>query len=298
VRPLLERLAAGDALVGDGAWGTQLMARGLRPGECPERFNLEHPEVLATIAGLYLEAGADLLTTNTFGGSPLRLAQHGLDELVDEVNLRAVEALRRVAGDRALVSGSVGPCARILAPYGDADPGEVGAGFERQARALAAAGADLLCVETMTDVEEAVLAVQAAKRAAPRLPVIATMTFDPTPRGFYTVMGNRLEECVRRLEGAGADVVGSNCGHGMGQMVEIAAELVRHATRPVAIQANAGLPVHQGGAVVYPETPERFGEGTRQLLDLGVRVVGGCCGTGPEHVRAIRQAVDRRRLPE
>jgi len=295
VRPFLERLAAGEALVGDGAWGTQLMARGLRAGECPERFNLERPEVLAEVARLYLNAGADLLTTNTFGGSPLRLAQHGLDELVDEVNQRAVEALRRVAGGRALVSGSVGPCGRILTPYGDADPDEVRAGFERQAAALASAGADLLCVETMIDVEEAVLAVKAAKRVAPHLPVIATMTFDSTPRGFFTVMGNRLDQCVFKLEAAGADVVGSNCGHGMDQMVEIAAEVVRHAGRPVAIQANAGLPEHRNGAVVYPETPELFATGTVRLLDLGVLLVGGCCGSSPDHVRAIRQAVDRRR---
>lgn len=295
MRPMLERLAAGEVLVGDGAWGTQLMARGLRPGECPERLNLERPAVLAEIGRLYLDAGADLLTTNTFGGSPLRLAQHGLDELVDEVNQRAVEALRSLAGDHALVSGSIGPCGRILRPYGDIDPDEVRAGFERQALALSAAGADLICVETMIDIDEAVLAVSAAKRVAPNLPLMATMTFDRTPRGFFTVMGNRLEECVFKLETAGADVVGSNCGHGMDMMVEIAAEMVRHAARPVAIQANAGLPEHRNGAVVYPETPERFGTGALRLLDLGVVVIGGCCGSGPDHVRAIRQAVDRRR---
>lgn len=295
MRPLLEHLAAGEVLVGDGAWGTQLFSRGLRPGECPERLNLERPEVLAEIGRLYLDAGADLLTTNTFGGSPLRLAQHGLDELVDEVNQRAVEALRSLAGDRALVAGSIGPCGRILKPYGDVDPGEVRAGFERQALALSGAGADLLCVETMTDLTEAVLAVEAAKRVAPNLPLMATMTFEETPRGFFTIMGNRLEQCVEGLEAAGADVVGSNCGCGMDMMVEIAAEMVRHATRPVAIQANAGLPEHRNGAVVYPETPERFGTGTVQLLDLGVVVIGGCCGSGPDHVRAIRHAVDRRR---
>ncbi len=172
MRGLRERLAAGEVLVGDGAWGTLLMARGLAPGAAPESFNLTRPAVLEEIARDYLEAGADLVTTNTFGGSPMRLARFGLAERTEELNRAAVEAVRRAVGGRAYVSASVGPSGHVLAPYGDGDPVQIAAGYERQIRALAAAGADLVCIETMTDLAEALLAVRAAHAVAPELPVM------------------------------------------------------------------------------------------------------------------------------
>jgi len=293
VRTLLERLGAGEVLVGDGAWGTLLMTRGLRPGEAPEALNLSHPETLEEIARLYLEAGADLVTTNSFGGSPARLRRYGLEARTEEINRAAVEAVRRAVDGRALVSASVGPSGHVLAPYGDGDPAEIGAGFERQVRALAAAGADLVCVETMIDLAEAVLAVRAARTVAPALPVMATMTFERTRRGFYTVMGTSVEQAARGLEEAGADVVGSNCGNGSEAMVEIAHELRAHTARPIAIQPNAGLPEPRGGETVYPETPEFMAEQAKALVREGVAIVGGCCGTTPAHVRALREALGR-----
>jgi 5-methyltetrahydrofolate--homocysteine methyltransferase len=291
MEPLLERLRAGHVLVGDGAWGTMLMARGLRPGEPPEGLNLARPEVLEEIAAQYLEAGADLITTNTFGGSPARLRQFGLDGQTETINRAAVEAIRRAVGTRAYVSASVGPCGHVLKPYGDADPIDIEAGYLRQIRALAEAGADLVCIETMTDLAEALLAVRAARSAAPNLPVMATMTFDKTRRGFFTVMGTTIEQAARELGDAGADIVGSNCGNGSEIMVEVAREFRARTSRPIAIQPNAGLPEHRDGALVYAETPEFMAERARELLAAGVSIIGGCCGTTPAHVRAWRAVV-------
>ncbi len=290
--PLNERLAAGEVLVGDGAMGTMLFERGLRPGDPPETVALERPEVLEEIARLYVEAGSDLVETDTFGGSPLKLAMHGLGSRCEEVNAAAVRAARRGAGDRAYVAASVGPSGRVLEPYGDTGEAEVEASFRRQAAALAAAGVDGFVVETMTDLREAVLAVRAAKAAAPWLPVFATMTFDPTPRGYFTVFGASVAAAAQGLAGAGADAVGSNCGLGVKHLVSIAREFRAATKLPLVIQPNAGLPGSVGGRTVYDETPDVLAGGARELLTLGVAMVGGCCGTTPDHVRALRALVD------
>ncbi len=289
---LLTRLKRGDVLVGDGAWGTQLMQRGLPADQPPEWFALEKPETIEEVARLYVEAGADLITTDTFGGTSFRLRLHGLDSERERVNRQAVEAVKRAVGGRALVSGSVGPSGRLLEPIGDTPPDAVEEAFAEQIAALASAGADVLCVETMGDLTEATRAVKAAKSVAPGVPVMATMTFEPTPRGYFTVMGVSVEKAVAGLEAAGADAVGSNCGTGIGDMVGVARQMVRATRLPLIIQPNAGLPESRDGAVVYNETPEAMAARVPELLDLGVSIVGGCCGTTPEHIRAIRKAVE------
>jgi 5-methyltetrahydrofolate--homocysteine methyltransferase len=294
VEGLLARLGRGDVLVGDGAWGTLLMERGLPEGRPPEWLALERPAVIEEVALLYLEAGADLVTTDTFGGSALRLRSHALEDERERINRRAVEAVRRAVAGRALVSASMGPSGRLLQPFGDTTADELEATFAEQAATLAAAGADVLCIETMSDLTEATCAVRAAKGAAPHLPVIATMTFESTPRGFFTVMGVSVLQAVAGLEQAGADVVGSNCGAGSEDMVSIAGEMARVARRPLAVQPNAGLPEMREGRVVYRESPEEMAAQVPALLDLGVSIIGGCCGTTPEHVRALRRAVDER----
>lgn len=291
MRPLLDRIRADETIIGDGAWGTMLMARGLQPGVPPETFNLSRPDVLEEIAQQYLEAGAEIITTNTFGGCSLRLRQHGLEESTEAINRTAVEAVRRATGDRAYVSGDVGPCGRLLKPYGDGDPSEVAASFERQIRVLAEARVDLICIETMTDVTEAVLAVRAARAVAPGVPIVATMTFERTRRGFFTVMGVSIAQAARDLAEAGADIVGSNCGNGIDVMIEIAREFRARTDRPLAIQSNAGLPEHRGGELVYPEGPEYTASRAATLAEMGVSIIGGCCGTTPAHIRAIRTAV-------
>jgi 5-methyltetrahydrofolate--homocysteine methyltransferase len=285
-------LESGQTLVADGAMGSLLMARGLEAGECPESVTLTRPRWLQEIAGVYLDAGADVIQTNTFGGSPLKLAQYGLADRTEEINRVAVQAVRDAVGDRALVSGSVGPCGKILKPYGDTDADAVRAGFAWQVTTLVNAGVDLLCVETMTDLAEARLALEAIRAIAPDIPVVATMTFDPTPRGFFTVMGTTVEQAVRGLTEAGADVVGSNCGNGIENMVAIAREFRRHTDRPLVIQSNAGLPEIVDGEVAYNESPEFMAEKAREFMVLGVGIIGGCCGTTPEHIAAIRRMVD------
>jgi 5-methyltetrahydrofolate--homocysteine methyltransferase len=289
---LLTRVATGPTIVGDGALGTTLMARGLRVQDCLESAVLSRPELIEEIAAAYLAAGSEVLTTDSFGASPLKLAAYGLAGRTEEINRRAVELLRGVARDRAWIAGSVGPSGRILTPYGDTEPGEVEASFDRQIAAFAEAGADLIIVETMIDLAEARLAVAAAKRLAPALPVVATMTFDATPRGFFTTMGTTIAEAAAGLADAGADLVGSNCGNGIEAMVRIGLDLSRSTRLPIAIQSNAGLPQLVDGALRWPETPEHFAEHARPLVELPVALLGGCCGTGPDHIRALRRLID------
>jgi len=290
------RVRGGDILVADGAMGTLLFERGLEPGACPETFNLDHPDLLEEIATLYLEAGADIIQTNTFGGSPLKLATYGLQERAAEINRSAVAAVKKAIGGRAYMSGSCGPTGMMLKPYGDGDPGEVAVSFVQQTMALVDAGVDVLCIETMTDLTEAVLAVEAARvatNAADRtIPVMATMTFDKIPRGFFTIMGVDIPTAARALEKSGVDIIGSNCGNGIENMIEIAREFRAHTDLPIIIQSNAGLPRPQGDGVIYPETPEFMAEKAVELVEAGVSIIGGCCGTTPDHIRAIRSAVD------
>jgi 5-methyltetrahydrofolate--homocysteine methyltransferase len=297
---LLDRLTKGEVLLADGAMGTMLFDRGVKPGDCPERINLEHPEILEEIARLYLEAGADIVQTNTFGGSPLKLSQYSLDERTEEINANAVRAVREVVGDRAYVSASCGPCGKLLKPYGEASPREVAEGFRRQMQTLIREGVDMICVETMTDLEEARLAVEAGKSISYSTSVSATMTFDLTPKGFFTIMGVGIEQAAKGLQAAGADIVGSNCGDGIEKMIKIAAEFRKHTLLPLIIQSNAGLPETKEGRISYPETPEFMARRSRKLLETGVNIIGGCCGTTPEHIAAMRGVVDEfsKRHPE
>jgi 5-methyltetrahydrofolate--homocysteine methyltransferase len=300
VKSMLDRLAAGEVLLADGALGSLLMEHGLTLGDCPERFNLERPDLLRRIAGAYCAAGAEILQTNTFGGSPLKLAAYGLAERTEEIQRAAVQAVREALAGRTdvYISGSCGPCGRMLEPYGDLAPSEATAGFERQIRALLAAGIDLLCIETMSDLQEARIAIQAAHAAmhavSRTVPIMASMTFDATPRGFFTMMGNDIATVAAGLSEAGADVIGSNCGNGMAAMVAIAREFRAVVDLPLIIQSNAGLPELAGDRAVYPESPEFMGRHIEALCAAGVQVIGGCCGTTPEHIRLFREALDAR----
>ena len=293
--PFLDRLHERKVLVADGAMGTMLFQRGLTPGECPERINLEHPDILEEIARLYVAAGAEIIQTNTFGGSPLKLAMYHLEDKTEEINIAAVRAARNGARGRAFVAASCGPCARLLKPHGDTEPAEVLAGFERQISALVSEKIDMISVETMTDLHEAILAVRAAKVVAPLLPVSAAMTFDSTPRGFYTIMGVTVEQAARGLADAGADLIGSNCGNGIENMIGIAAAFRKYTDLPILIRPNAGLPRMTEGVLIYPESPQFMAEKCREMLQLGVSILGGCCGTTPEHIRAFRSEVERYR---
>ncbi|NOQ21366.1 MAG: methionine synthase [Candidatus Aegiribacteria sp.] len=288
---LLERLKNGEILIADGAIGTMLFERGLKSGECPEAMNLSRLDVLEDIARLYLDAGADIIQSNTFGGSPLKLASYSLADEAPLINRNAVSAVSRVVSGKAYVSASCGPCGQILKPYGDTDPEIVYKSFEIQMQAFFESGCDVICIETMMDLAEMLLALKAARKMAPGIPVMATMTFDATPKGFFTIMGVTIEKAACTLEEAGADVIGSNCGNGIEDMIRIAREYRKHTTLPLIIQSNAGLPVIENGELVYPESPEFMAEKAKELVDAGVSIIGGCCGTGPAHIRAIRNSI-------
>ena len=289
---LLERIKRNEILLADGAMGTMLFARGLEPGQCPEVVNLERPALLEEIARLYLDAGADICEANTFGGSPLKLAQYQLENRMEEINATAVRAVRRTAGDRAYVAACSGPSGKILKPYGDTDPQDIYDSYVRQMRVLIHTGVDCICIETMVDLTEAQLAVKAIRELSPSMPITAAMTFDPTPKGFYTIMGVSIEQAAAGLQDAGADVVGSNCGNGIENMIEIARGFRKCSDLPIIIQSNAGLPETKEGVLVYGETPEFMADKARELVDLGVSIIGGCCGTTPQHTAALRQMIN------
>jgi len=293
---ILNRIKQGEILIGDGAMGSLLMARAkdLIKGKCPEFINLSRTDILEEIARLYLEAGADIVQTNTFGGSPLKLSAYNLQDQTEEINRVAVQAVRKAVDGKAYVSASCGPCGKMLKPYGTVEPEEMYQSFLRQLKVIIEAGADIICVETMTDIKEALLAIKAAKNISPTIPLMATMTFDKTPRGFYTMMGVNIEKAAHELEAAGADIIGSNCGNGIEKMIEVAKEFKKFTSLPLIIQANAGLPTVKDDVVVYPETPEFMAEKSKELAAAGVSIIGGCCGTTPEHIRAIGQAVRSR----
>jgi 5-methyltetrahydrofolate--homocysteine methyltransferase len=289
---LTTRVGRGEVVLADGAMGSMLMARGLARGAAPESFNLSQPQVLEEIARLYLEAGAEIVQTNTFGASPLKLAGYALADKAAAINHAAVDAVRRAVGERAYVSASCGPSGRILKPFGDTEEEELYESFRTQMQAVIGAGADIVCVETMSDINEARLAIQAARSVSAAIPVMATMTFEAMPRGFFTIMGVSIAAACRELEKAGADLIGSNCGNGSLQMAAIAGEFKRSSKLPLVIQANAGVPELRQGQVHYPETPEYMAETSRELLAAGVAVLGGCCGTTPDHTRAMRRVLD------
>lgn len=276
-------------LVGDGAMGTQLFAAGLSPGECAEEWNVSHPDEIQRILRGYVEAGADCLITNTFGGNRHALDRHGLAERVEEFNTAAAKNARAAAGPATFVLGDIGPTGALPEPMGGCGEDDFRQMLLPQAEALAAAGVDAFIIETMMSVEEMRAAVRAAREAA-ELPVIASGCYDPTPDGntFRTMMGVSVEEMTRAALDAGADVVGANCGGvNMGDMVAIAGIMRGITSKPVIIQANAGRPEVRGDTTVYPETPEQFVQSVADLLTLDVRIIGGCCGTTPAHIRAI-----------
>ena len=289
---LLQRLQHGDLLISDGATGTFLQQHGLEPGGCPEEFNASRPEVVRGMARQYFEAGSDMALTNSFGGSVFMQKKYGYGERVVEFNRLAAEHARSQAPEGRFVVGSVGPTGEFLEPLGPVSEREMYDAFVEQVKALEDGGADGVVVETMTAVEEATLAVRAARENT-SLVVMATMVFDKGPRGFFTMMGVTPERAVHAMQEAGAHVVGSNCGNGIDNMVDIARRMRTETDSFLLIHSNAGIPAMREGQIIYPESPEYMAERFQELADIGVNIIGGCCGTGPEHIRALAAAVGR-----
>ena len=285
---LLNRIATGELLISDGATGTYLQNNGLEPGGCPEEFNASRPEVIRGMAAAYFEAGSDMVETNSFGGSRYMLAKYGHGDRVEEWNRLAAELAREAAPEGCFVLGSIGPTGEILEEKaGTADAGEMYEVFAEQARGLAAGGVDAVCVETMSDATgEMKLAIRAVKEAT-GLPVVATVCYDRGPRGLFTMMGDTPQSAAETLAEAGADVVGSNCGIAIGDMIEVITAMRQATDLPILTHINAGIPRIEAGAIVYPDTPELMAEQLDRVVEAGANIIGGCCGTGPEHVRAF-----------
>ena len=284
---------SGRVLVSDGAWGTFLHQKGLQTGTCPEQWCVDHPEEVGDIASSYIEAGSDMVETNSFGGSALKLEHYGLSDRAAEFNEAAARISSMAAGGDKWVIASIGPTGKMLLT-GDVTPEELYNGFKEQAVALEKGGADAICIETMSDIDEAVQAVKAARENTD-LEVICTFTFERTIQGEYrTMMGVSPVEAARAAMEAGADIIGTNCGNGFERMIDIVKEIRTVSPDiPVLVHANAGLPKNIDGVDVFPDTPEQMASLVPDLVNAGANIIGGCCGTTPDHIRAIKQAVER-----
>ena len=288
LHPTLARLLTRRVVITDGAWGTQLQARGLSGGECPDAWNLSRPADVESVARAYVDAGSHVILTNTFRSNRLALAGYELANRVRELNVAGAQISLHATGAKALVFASMGPSGKMLM-MGETTEEELKAAFEEQAEALAEAGVHGLVVETMSDLAEAMIAVRAAKSTG--LPVVASMVFDSGKNKDRTMMGQTVEQCAVALADAGADVVGANCGRGIAGYLALCQRLAQAASLPVWVKPNAGLPEFVDGKLIYQTTPDEFAGFAPALMDAGARFIGGCCGSTPEFIRALAAKV-------
>lgn len=287
---LIDALVAGGPVLTDGAWTTQFHGRGIRPGERCELWNLSQPDVVESIAHSYVEAGSEIILTNTFQAN--RLSVPDAAEYLAAVNEAGVRISRRAAGEHTKVFASMGPSNKLLIT-GDVTEAELRDAFTEQAAALGEAEVDAIVIETMSDLTEACIALEAA--IATGLPVIASMTFDTGRSKDRTMTGSTATEAAKVLADAGADVVGANCGAGIAAAIPVVAALAEATDLPVWVKANAGVPELVNRQVVYQMTPEEFAGYATGLVDAGASFIGGCCGTTPDFIAALRQAIDHSR---
>jgi len=290
MHPFLERLSQGP-MVSSGAVGTVLQSKGLPPVTTLEEYNLSHPEAVAEIHSAYCEAGAEMIGTNTFGANPLKLKKAGLAEKAYLLNYEGARIARAAAPKEVFVFAAIGPSGEFLAPLGEITQEEMYEVYKEQIVALAQGGVDILSLRTLTDLEEAKIAIRAARENTD-LPVIATMTFDLGQKGFRTMMGVDVKAAIEGLKGA--EVIGSNCGRGMEEMVPLMKEMRTHYEGYLTAQPNAGLPQLIEGKARYIQSPEEFASWVPSLLEAGVSIIGGCCGTTPAHTRRVAEAMNKR----
>ena len=292
MKDLFKRLNSGEILLSDGAWGTMLQALGLCTGESPEDWNLNHPEKVKEVALAYINAGSDIILTNTFGGSLFKLVNYNIQHKIKEINRIGVALSKEAAKGNAIIAASVGPTGKFLQPLGEVSEEEMFNAFCEQISAQVEGGADAILIETMSDLGEASLAIKAAKEVS-TLPIITTMTFEKGKHGYRTMMGVSIEQAVETLSKTGADILGTNCGNGIEQMCEIITQMRQYTSKFLIAQPNAGLPKLRNNKTEFDQTPEDMAQYIPNLINAGANIVGGCCGTTPEHIKAMATQIEK-----
>ena len=289
---IFELLDSGKTLIGDGAMGTLLQEKGLTDGGAPELWNVEKPEIIEEIFDQYAKAGANFLTTNTFGGSAPRLQMHGLEDRLFELNKAASEIAKKVSSKYpdVFVMGDVGPTGELMEPMGTLTVAGAKEIFTEQIKALLAGGADGILIETMSDVSEVQAAVQAVQEIDPEIPIIVMLSFDTNLR---TMMGVKPSQAISEISKMGVKIIGANCGRGTDEIRVIAKEMSENRIQGIYLitQSNAGLPKLVGADFVYDGTPEEMAKYAVDMKGLGINIIGACCGSTPEHIAAIKKAV-------
>ncbi len=276
----------------DGAMGTMLLEAGLPPGGVPELWNLDKPDVIMDVYQQYFDAGADVVHTNTFGGSPPKLDVKGHAHQMEAVNMAAVQLAKRVCPTNAFVAGDPGPTGMMLKPLGNTTIEELEEAFYLQASVLIKGGVDIISIETMFSLDEATAALKSAKRAG-NIPVIAGITYNKTPSGFFTMMGETIEQCAATLAENGADAVACNCTLGSSDIIDLTRELRKATSKPILIQPNAGKPIPKDDITIYEQTPSEFVADIKLIIDEGADMVGGCCGTNAAFIREIVNTIGK-----
>jgi len=292
---ILEK-AKSTGLIVDGGMGSMLIREGLPTGKPSEYWNLERPDIIERIQRQYVEAGSQVLTTNSFGASPLKLQKGELEKDCAQINRRAVEIALQAAGKSVFVAGDIGPSGEMLQPFGLISEEEMIENFAEQAKHLDSAGVHLFIVETMFDLNEALTALKGIRQVSAK-PIFATLTFEKNPAGFTTIMGNQVDASMQALVHHGAAAVGANCSIGSADMLELARRIRASVRELVIIQPNAGIPQFRDKVVIYPEDVEHYSDNIRKIKQLGVEIVGGCCGTTPDYIRSIVHKINRNAAP-
>lgn len=288
-KTLLEKTKE-KTIIFDGAMGTLIMAAGVSSVRSPTLLNLEKPELVTDFHKQYFDAGADVVLTNTFGANPIKLKAEKIERPMETINREAVKLARQVCAEGKFVAGDIGPTGKMLPPVGDCTFEEMREAFYQQAKVLIESGVDLIIIETMYSLEEAVGAVHGIRNAGDII-LIASMTFNKTERGYFTLMGETVGQCASALEQAGANVLGANCTLGSADMIDLTKEFRASTGKPILIQPNAGKPVMRKGVTYYEQTPSEFAQDARILIAMGADMIGGCCGTNPEFIKALTAAL-------
>jgi 5-methyltetrahydrofolate--homocysteine methyltransferase len=274
----------------DGAMGTEIIKRGIASGKLPDYYNIEHPDIIKEIHAAYYAAGSDMCQTNTFGSNLLNLKQHKLEHELENINKAALENIKDTCTEGRLIVGDIGPSGTFRAPVGKATFDSWKEGFLTQVRVLER-GVDLWHVETISDIEEMVAAIKAIKQVSSK-PIISSITYKRTKRGFFTIMGDSLEKCIQVQEREQVDVVGSNCTLGSNEMIELSLEMVKLTNKPISIKPNAGKPkLVAFNKTVYDQTPQDFAKDAKKIVDNGTKIIGGCCGTSPDTIIEIKRII-------